>query len=63
MNKRNHGGWTALHRASSSNDTDVIWMLLQHGATRDIKDADGDTPTDVARKQNRQEAFHVLQQY
>ena len=49
MDKQNGEGQTALHWASFMNYTDVIRILLQHGARTDIKNIIGSTPIDRAR--------------
>ena len=63
MDKQDRWGMTALHRASYDNNTDVISILLQHGAREDIKDNDGFTPIDEARYWNQEEAADLLAQY
>ena len=54
---------TALHAAAVNNSTEVISMLLQHEASRDIRDKYGNTPVDVARLCNQKEAVALLEQY
>lgn len=40
-------GWTALHVAVGQGHYDVVKYLLDHGANKDIKTADGLTPADL----------------
>ena len=49
--------------ASIYNNTDVIRMLLQHGATKDIENNFSDRPFDLARRENSEEAVRLLQWY
>lgn len=42
-------GRTALHSAASDADIGRIRLLLEHGASPDVRDQDGRTPLDVAR--------------
>ena len=45
------------------NRIDVIRILLQHGARKDIKDNIGRTPIDIARLFHHKEAIDLLEQY
>ena len=54
-------GFTALHFASFTSNTDVIRMLLRHGASRDIKSKNGKTPIECTRGMNKEEAVRLLQ--
>ena len=63
MNKQDRLGMTALYWASLMNYTDVMRILLQHGARKDIKDKYGRTPIDVAPSWNRKETVDLLEQY
>ena len=67
MDKQDRYGLTALHLASDNNNTDVMRILLQHGARKDIKNSLGDTPVDWAheftRDRNQKEALDLLEQY
>ena len=65
MDKQDRRGVTALHEASAcpNNHTDVIRILLQHGARKDIKDNGGNTPIDRARYWKNKEAVDLLEQY
>lgn len=46
-------GETPLHRAAAYGDTKIIQMLLDNGANKEIKDANGDTPLAWASKHLR----------
>lgn len=41
-------GWTPLHDACLNNDTDLVALLLQHGADVSVRDMDGTTPLHLA---------------
>lgn len=43
-------GWTALMFAAGEGLAEVVQVLLEHGADRMLKDVDGDTALDFARK-------------
>ena len=42
-------GTTALHAAVRRGDTDMVQLLLDHGAPIDAVDGNGQTPRDLAR--------------
>ncbi|MDE0225390.1 MAG: ankyrin repeat domain-containing protein [Gammaproteobacteria bacterium] len=44
VNARNHKGQTALHCAAKAGFTDIVALLLSHGAEVDPPDARGETP-------------------
>ena len=52
---------TALHQAAIRNSTDVIEVLLKHGASTNIKDNGGNTPIDLARAKNNKAAVRLLE--
>jgi len=54
---------TPLHRAAVRNWVDVIKLLLEHGADPQIKDNEGKTPMDLARRMNHLESYKVLQKF
>ena len=54
---------TALHWAAFKNSTDVIEVLLKHGASTNIKDLFGDTPIDLARSKNNEAAVRLLERH
>ena len=53
-------GDTYLHQASESCDTSVVQLLLQYGANRDVKNEEGMTPLDVAKKNGCKEVEELL---
>jgi ankyrin repeat protein len=57
-----HGHSTALHQAALSDDPELIALLLEHGARRDIRDTVWDgTPLDWAIHEGRQRARDFLE--
>jgi Ankyrin repeats (3 copies) len=42
--------WTALHGFASSGDIAATKLILKHGARTDVRDKDGKSPLDVARR-------------
>lgn len=54
VNVQAEDGTTPLHIAARSGKGSMIWLLLQYGADRMLKDGQGRTATDIARElQNR----------
>ena len=43
-------GWTALHLAAISDPPAAVTLLLKYGARTDVRDEDGRTPLDLARR-------------
>ncbi len=43
-------GWTALHAVAMSEPVSKVTLLLRHGARVDVRDEDGNTPLDLARR-------------
>ena len=60
VNKQSDRGQAALHHSASNNHTDVIKILLKHGASTTIKNGNGETPIDRAVNENNKEAFLLL---
>ena len=55
MNQRNDSvGWTAVHYAAYEGHTEVLRMLLAHGATPDTPDKSGDTAESYAAEWQNQ---------
>lgn len=54
------GGFTALHVAGETGNTKLIRALLDHGATRDLKNVENKTPADIAAEWERAEAVKYL---
>ena len=53
-------GWTALHRASMFNRTDVIKHLLHEGADVNKQNRFKDTPLHLAIENRKTEAVRIL---
>lgn len=54
-------GRTALHYAAAAGFQKVITILLDHGADFTIRDEQGETPLDLARRNNRIAAVNLLE--
>ena len=51
VNQRNLSvGWTAVHYAAYEGHTDLLRMLIAHGAIPDLQDSSGDTAETYARE-------------
>jgi uncharacterized protein len=48
VNATNLAGSTPLHEAASCGDTDLVLLLLEHGAPADVRDRRGRLPADIA---------------
>ena len=48
--------------AAKQGNVEVVRLLLEYGGLVDIKDEEGDTPLDVAKKEGREEVVEVLQE-
>jgi ankyrin repeat protein len=55
-------GYTPLHMAALNGLTDRVQLLLQYGASVNIRNARGQTPLDVANKRSP-ETRHLLEEY
>ena len=53
-------GFTPLMRSVRSSPKATIEFLLKHGAKKDLKNAEGQTALDIARKAQNQEAIALL---
>jgi ankyrin repeat protein len=53
-------GKTALHYAAAAGHTQVIALLLDHGADPTLKDNQGSTPLDLARAGGKTAAVEAL---
>ncbi|EMO61788.1 ankyrin repeat protein [Leptospira borgpetersenii serovar Pomona str. 200901868] len=54
------GGDTPLHYAVLSGKLSTAKILLEHGADKTIKDGDGKTPLDIAKKKGDKELIELL---
>ncbi|KAH8812333.1 ankyrin repeat-containing domain protein [Xylogone sp. PMI_703] len=54
---------TALHCAAENGSIEVVELLLQRGARRDIKDSWGRTPAMVALRNNRPDVAQLIQNF
>ena len=54
---------SALHYAAGGGYIEVVKVLLQHGATIDLKNDDGETPLDWALEENQQEVVDYLKDW
>ena len=53
-------GFTPLHNAVAANNEAAVRLLLQYGANKNIKNLDGQTPLDKARKEEKQRLVLLL---
>lgn len=60
VNMCNEKGATALHRASGNGHTEVLELLLSHGALANVSDSDNWTPLHVASSAGSLEAVKML---
>jgi ankyrin repeat protein len=60
VNARQQHGWTPLHAAAQNGNLEIIEILLQNGADPSIKNEEGVTALDLARKQNRTDVVNRL---
>ncbi len=54
-------GRTALHYAAAAGFLDVMTLLLDHGANYRMRDREGETPLDLARRYDRFAAVNLLE--
>jgi ankyrin repeat protein len=54
VNATQAGGFTALHSAASNGSTDLVALLLEHGALADCACHQGKTPADYARERGHE---------
>jgi len=63
VNKKNLSvGWTAVHYAAYEGHSDVLRMLIAHGAIPDLKDNSGDTAESYAKEWENTECLTILQE-
>jgi uncharacterized protein len=54
------GGYTPLHQAAAAGLVEVITILLEAGAKRDMRCDQGKTPADYARERGHEGVLQVL---
>lgn len=54
---------TPLHQAVSFNRKEMVLLLLEHGADITIRDKQGETPLDLARRMNVIQSRRALEEY
>ena len=59
-NQLNSNGACALHVAAGANDTTLSRQLIQHGGDVNIRTEFGETPLDIAKRHESQEAAACL---
>jgi len=63
VNKKNVSvGWTAVHYAAYEGHSDVLRMLIAHGAFPDLPDNSGDTAESYAKEWENTECLTILQE-
>ncbi|WP_292748377.1 ankyrin repeat domain-containing protein [Nostoc sp. NMS4] len=55
-----YNGYTALHDAVWQDNIEGVRLLVNAGASLDIKGKNGDTPLDIAKKSGRKEIVAML---
>ena len=61
LTRRNVMGWTALHVAAYSGNTEAAGLLLAYGAERDVRDLVGRTPYQLASELEHEAILKLLQ--
>ena len=63
VNQRNLSvGWTAVHYAAYEGHTDLLRMLIAHGAIPDLQDSSGDTAETYAREWENNECITIIKE-
>ena len=60
MNARDHRKRTPLHVAAEVGDEELIAFLLDKNADSNVADLDGNTPLDIAAKEQYESVFNFL---
>jgi uncharacterized protein len=60
VNARQQGGWVPIHAAAQNGDRPMVELLLQHGADRALVNAEGKTPSAVAREKGHEQIAILL---
>ena len=58
--KSTMNGYTPLHSAVSANNADGARLLLQYNADKNIRNNEGQTPLDMARKNDKRDLVLIL---
>ena len=61
VNHRGENGVTALHIATVQSDSNLVVLLLEHGADKTIADHSGRTPYEIARQMDHSKLLNLLQ--
>ena len=61
-NLKQAGGWTPLHQAAAHGRTDVVKLLLAHGASTEAVSDDKRTPGQMAELKGHKEILEMLQE-
>lgn len=59
INKQDHRGFTALHRAAEMRHIEIVKELLQNGAEKEIE-AKGHTALSLAQARDNKEIMEIL---
>lgn len=60
VDQRDRVGWTALHRAAGEGHVSVVELLLHHGSNKGAKNANGETPLDLAIRNGHASLASIL---
>ena len=60
VNRQDNEGITPLMEAASIRSSELVRLLLEHGADANIKDRGGRTAMDIARKKRNKEVSAIL---
>ncbi|WZY78720.1 hypothetical protein YC2023_025104 [Brassica napus] len=60
INNKDEEGWTALHFAASNGCLEITKILKTYGATLEITDKDGYTPSEIAARRGKMEVYDYL---
>lgn len=62
INATDNNGETALHHAVTYGDDKAAKLLVEHGALKNIKNVNGQTPLDIAKEKDNKELIAYLKQ-
>jgi uncharacterized protein len=60
VNATSEGGYTALHAAAENNHTEIVRILLKHGANPNAQLENGVTPAEIAEHNGYLEVASIL---